>query len=247
MTTSKTTARIAGLLYLIIIVAGISAEFFVRQSLIVAGDPATTAANVTAAESLFRLGIGGDLIMILADIALALAFFVLLRPVSTALALLAAFFRLVQASVLGLNLLNLFIALQYLSGASFLSAFSLEQRNAQGLLFLNAHSMGYTLAMIFFGAQCLVLGYLVYRSGYFPRVLGVLMLIAGAGYLTDSFASILLPNYASYEAMLLIVGFVPAFVGELAMCLWLLVKGVTLPHNGSGRSITAPDAEVVAV
>jgi hypothetical protein len=247
MTVSKKTARIAGLLYLIIIVAGISAEFFVRQSLIVTTDPAATAANVSGAESLFRMGIAGDLVMIIADIGLALAFFVLLRPVSTAIALLAAFFRLVQASVLGLNLLNLFIALQYLTGAAYLSAFTVEQQNAQGLLFLRAHSMGYTLAMIFFGVQCLVLGYLVYRSGYFPKVLGALMLIAGTGYLTDSFASILLPNYATYEAMLLIIGFVPAFVGELAMCLYLLVKGVNLPGRNRDTSSPAADAEAVAI
>jgi hypothetical protein len=100
MTANNKTARIAGILYLIIIAAGIFAEFFVRQSLIVAGDAATTASNIMAAESLFRFGIAGDLIMIISDIALALAFYFLLKPVSRSLSMMAAFFRMTQATIL---------------------------------------------------------------------------------------------------------------------------------------------------
>ena len=120
-------ARIAGVLYLAIILSGIFAEFFVRSSLIVPGDSAATASNVLASQGLFRLGIAGDLIMILCDVALALLFYVLLKPVSNALALLAAFFRLAQATTLGVNLLNLFLGLQLLIGAQNLDAGSTEQ------------------------------------------------------------------------------------------------------------------------
>ena len=227
-TSPRQAARVAGLLYLTIIIAGIFAEFFVRQSLIVAGDAAATAANIVASEGLFRLGIAGDLIMIMCDVALALVFYVLLKPVSNALSLLAAFFRLAQAAILGINLLNLFFVLQLLSGADYLSVFGADQLEALVLLFLNGHSIGYSIGLVFFGLSLFVLGYLVFKSGYFPRILGVLLIVAAFGYLIDSFASFLWPTYEAYEAIFALVVFLPAFIGELAMCLWLLVKGVNV-------------------
>ncbi|MCB0130010.1 MAG: DUF4386 domain-containing protein, partial [Caldilineaceae bacterium] len=127
MHANKKTARIAGLLYLSIIAAGVFAEFIVRGSLIVPGNAAATAGNILAAESLFRLGIAGDLIMLICDVALALVFFVLLKPVSRSLSLLAAFFRLAQAAVLGMNLLNLVLVLQLISGTDYLAVFGAEQ------------------------------------------------------------------------------------------------------------------------
>lgn len=220
------TARIAGGLYLIIIIAGIFAEFFVRQSLIVPGDATTTASNIMASEGLFRAGIAGDLIMIMSDVALALVFYVLLKPVSNSLALLAAFFRLAQATILGINLLNLFFVLQLLSGADYLTVFDADQVQALVLLFLNGHSTGYAIGLVLFGLSLFVLGYLVFKSGYFPRVLGALLIVASSGYLIDSFARFLLPTYDNYEAILTLVVFLPAFIGELSMCLWLLLKGV---------------------
>jgi hypothetical protein len=182
-----------------------------------------------------------DLVMILADVALALLFYVLLKPVSQALALLAAFFRLAQAAVLGSNVLNLFVALQLVRGADYLAAFSTEQMHALALLVLNAHGMGYALALVFFGLQCGVLGYLVFRSGYMPRLLGVLVIIAGVGYLTDSFARVLMSGYRDYEALFTLIVFLPAFIGELSLCLWLLVKGVSIPqHTTSSAAQTTP-------
>lgn len=226
MKVNNTTARIAGILYLTIIAAGIFAQFFVRESLLVAGDAAATAQNIRAAESLFRWGIAGDLLMILCDIALALVFFVLLKPVDSALSLLAAFFRLIQAAVLAANLMNLFLGLQLLSGAEYLTALGGEQLQAQALFFLTAHATGYSLGLVFFGLNCLLFGYLVFRSGYLPRILGALIVFAGVGYLTDSFASFLLPSYASYAEIFALVVFLPAIIGELSMALWLLMKGV---------------------
>jgi hypothetical protein len=222
----RKTARVAGVLYLIIITAGIFAEFFVRQSLIVPGNAAATAANIMASEGLFRAGIAGDLIMIMCDVALALVFYILLKPVSSSLSLLAAFFRLAQAAILGLNLLNLFLVLQLLSGAGYLTVFGAAQLQALVLFFLKGHSLGYSLGLVFFAFSILVLGYLVFKSGYFPRILGILLIVASLGYLIDSFAGFLWPTYDNYEAIFALVVFLPAFIGELAMCLWLLVKGV---------------------
>jgi hypothetical protein len=227
----RKVARVAGLGYLIIIIAGIFAEFIVRSSLIVPGDATTTANNILASEWLFRTGIAGDLIMLLCDVVVAAALFILLKPVSRGIALLAAFFRLVHAAVYGANLLNLFFILRLLSGTDYLTVFETEQLHALVLFFLNGHSTGYLIGLVFFGLHCFVLGYLILKSGYIPKILGVLLMVASLGYLTDSFANILLLNYEAYETIFLLVVFVPAFVAELSLCLWLLLKGVNVPRT----------------
>jgi hypothetical protein len=224
-------ARIAGWLYLMIIISGILAEFFIRQSLIVPGDAAATAANVSASGGLFRLGIAADLVMIICDVALAVLFYLLLKPVNKTFAMLAAFFRLTQAAVLAVNLLNLFFVLQLLGGANYLAVFGPEQLQGLVLFFFQAHGTGYAVGLVFFGIQCLLLGYLIYRSGYFPRILGVLLMVAGIGYLTDSFARVLLANYAVHENIFSLVVFLPAFIGEMALCLWLIIRGKTIPEE----------------
>jgi len=228
------TARVAGFLYLMIIISGIFAEFFVRSSLIVAGDATATANNIMASEGLFRLGIAGDLFMILCDVALALLFYVLLKPVNKSLSLLAAFFRLTQAAVLGVNLLNLLFVLQLLSGADYLAVFGADQLHALVLLFLDAHGIGYSIGLVFFGIQCGVLGYLIYKSDYIPRILGILLIMASAGYLTDSFAKFLLSEYRNYETLFALVVFLPAFIAELSLCLWLIIKGAKIPEIKKG-------------
>lgn len=233
----------AGILYLIIIVSGIFAEFFVRSSLIVPGDAMTTANNILASEMLFRAGIAADLIMIIADIALALVFYLLFRPVSNGLALLAAFFRLAQAIILGLNLLNLFFALQLVTGANTLGA---DQLNALAMMFLNGHDTGYAIGLVFFGVNLFILGYLILKSGIIPRILGVLLVAASLGYLIDSFARVLLVNYELYSPIFDLVVFTPAVIAELAMALWLLFKGVRVQEPESGISLTTPKTEGMA-
>jgi hypothetical protein len=229
-------ARIAGVLYLIIIITGIFAEFFVRSSLIVAGDATATANNIMASEGLFRIGIASDLIMIMCDVALALIFYVLLKPINKPLALLAAFFRLAQATILGINLLNLFFVLRLLSGADYLSVIGADQLHALVMPFLDAHSMGYSIGLVFFGFSILILGYLVFKSGYFPRILGILLMIASIGYLIDSFANFLLINYEAYEQIFSMVVFIPAIIAELSLCLWLIFKGANIPKHGGEES-----------
>ena len=226
-----TAGRAAGLLYLAIIICGIFAEFFVRSNLIISGDPIATAANITASETLFRAGIVSDLVMILSDVAIGLAFYVLLKPVSNALALLAAFFRLAQAAALGLNLLNLFFGLKLITGADYLAGFDPDQLYALGLMFLEAHGLGYSIALVFFGLSLLILGYLIFKSGYFPKILGILLVIASLGYLVESSAKFLLPSYEVYRAFFDQVVIGPAFLAEFSLCLWLLIKGVSLPET----------------
>jgi hypothetical protein len=243
MNSDKKMARVAGLLYLILIIAGIFAEGYVRQSLIVPGDAAATANHIMASEGLFRTAIAGDLIMILCDIALSVIFYLLLRPVSNALSLLAAFFRLAQAATLGINLLNLFFVLQLLHGADYLNIFSADQLHALVLLFFNAHGIGYAIGLVFFGVYLLLLGYLMFKSGYFPRILGILLIIAALSYLTDSFTSFLFPGYAAITAQLMVA---PTVIAELSLTLWLLIKGVKVQPGEDSTPATTAQVEATA-
>ena len=218
-------ARIGGLLYLIIIVAGITGELFVRGSMVVSGDAAATANNVVASPLLWRAGIAGDLVMHICDVGLMLVFYVLLRPVSRNLALLAVLFNLVQTAMLVANKTNLLVPSFLLGDAAYLKAFTPQQLQALAYVSLRTHDYGFGFGLVFFGVECIVLGYLIFQSGYLPKVLGILMQLAGACYLTNSFALILYPPLASrlFPSVML-----PPFVAELSLALWLVLKGVDL-------------------
>lgn len=220
-------ARVAGLLYLAIIVLGISGELFVRGTLVVSGDAAATANAIAASPFLWRAGIAGDLLMHVLDVPVIGILYLLLRPVSESLALLATLINLVQTAVLAANKLNLLVPLFLLEDGSYLKAFSPEQLQALSYLAIKAHGYGFGIGLIFFGVACLVRGYLIYRSGYFPKVLGLLMAIAGLSYLVNSFALLLSPSLAASMFPGLLV---PAFIAELSLSLWLIVKGVNLPR-----------------
>ncbi len=221
----QVVSRIGGVLYLIIIVLGLFNEAYVRNKIIVSGDAAATAANIRSFESLWRFGIAAEFFMLICAISLTLIFFVLLRPVSRELALLAVFFNLVSVAVEASVQLYLLGALFPLGSAEYLKAFKPEQLYAMASLAIKSHSYGFGVALIFFGCVCLLLGYLIFKSGYLPKTVGVLMVLAGLSYLIDSFALILSPSFANriFPAIL-----VPAFIGELSLCLWLLVKGVNV-------------------
>ncbi|HEX8138680.1 MAG TPA: DUF4386 domain-containing protein [Pyrinomonadaceae bacterium] len=191
-------ARIAGVLYLIIIVTATFAEIFVRGRLVVRSDAAATATNILAQESLYRLGGAADLINLVCDTALALLFYELLKPVGSSLSLLAAFFRLVHVAILAVSTLFHFAPLSFLTGAHDLSVFRAAQFQEQALLSLGLQARGYTITLVFFGFACLLLGILIYRSSFLPRILGVLMAIAGLCYVTGSFARLLSPAFAAY-------------------------------------------------
>jgi len=225
-TSPQVYARVGGVLYLIIIVAGLLGEVFIRGKMIVSGDATATAQNIMASQSLWRLGIAGDLVMHMCDVGLTMIFYVLLRPVNKNLALLAAFFNLVQTAILCANKLTLLIPLFLLGKADYLKAFEPRQLHALAYLSIKVHGYGFGVGLIYFGCMCLVLGYLVIRSGYLPRILGILMQIAGVCYLVNSFALLLSPSLANllFPAIL-----IPAFIAELSLCLWLLVKGVNVP------------------
>jgi hypothetical protein len=212
-------------LYLSIIVFGIFGELVVRGALVVSGDPTATALGISGSQFLWRAGIVGNLLMHVCDVPVIVVLYLLLRPVSESLALLATFINLVQTAVLVANKLNLLVPLFLLEDAGYLKAFSTQELHALSYLAIKAHGYGFGIGLIFFGFACLVRGYLIFKSGYLPKTLGLLMQLAGLSYLTNSFALLLAPSFATsiFPAIL-----VPAFVGELSLCLWLIIKGVDM-------------------
>lgn len=217
-------ARVGGALYLFIIVAALFGEAFVRGRLIVWGDAAATAANILGAETLFRLGLAGEMLTCVCDVALSVILYVLLKPAGRVLALLAAAFRLTFVAIYGVAKLFEVAALVALGSAGDLAAFDPQQLHALAYLSLRVHSYGYGVSLLFFGVCCVLFGCLIHRSGYIPRVIGVLLVVGGAGYVIFSLTQILSPALAARVLFPWII--LPAFVAELALCLWLLVKGV---------------------
>lgn len=234
-TAPQLQARMAGTLYLIIIVLGVCSEALVRSSLIVPGDAAATAGNILANEGLFRLGFAADTVMAMSDVALAILLFVLLRPVSPTLALMAAAFRLIQTAILGVNLLNHHAALLILTGTSG-GGFDSAQLEALAQLSLAIHGHGYDLGLLFFGINSLLVGWLVFRSGFLPKALGVLMAGAGLVYLAGGYLLFLAPAAAEPFA----VAYALPLIAESALCLWLVARGVNT--GGWQRHAAGPAA-----
>jgi hypothetical protein len=224
-TSPQVYARIGGALYLIIIVLGIFGEAFVRGRIVVSGDAAATAANITSMEPLWRFGLAAEFLALICTIALAMIYFVLLRPVSKELNLLAAFFRLVSITVEAVAAMNLVTALFPLGNAAYLKAFAPEQLYALASLAIKSHSYGFSVSLLFLGCAFLIHGRLIFRSGFLPKVLGILIQVAGVGYLTNGFALLLYPAVANRVFLAIIL---PVFVAETSLSLWLLVKGVNV-------------------
>ena len=218
-------ARICGVLYLYIIVAGIFAEVFVRSRLVVTNDAAATAANILSNEALFRIGFSGELLHLAFDVMVAVILYALLKPVDRSVALLAAFMRFACDIVLAVASIAHFAALRLLAGADFLTALQAEQLPALALLALRLHGDGYNISLVFFGFACLSLGYLIFRSGYFPKIIGILMAVAGICYLLNSFTNFIAPEFSG---MLFPTLFIPIFIAELSLALWLLLKGLNV-------------------
>jgi len=220
----RALTRLAGFLYLVITIAAIVAHVYVPAQLLVPGDAAATANNILAAGLLFRIGIGSEFVVLLSEIVLSILLYVLFKPVSKTLALVAAVFRLAMTTIHAINLLNSFFVLLLLSGADYLATFEVDQLHALVLLFLNAHHYGFTIGIVFLVPHVFVLGYLIFKSGYFPRTLGVLFMVAACGYLFDSTALLFVPSYDTTPAFIAL----PIAIAEIAFPLWLLIKGVNV-------------------
>jgi len=179
-TSPRLKARIAGVLYVIIIILALFAPFPVAPSALTRGDVAATAAKMLASKSLYTLGGAAELIVYVCDIAVALIFYELLKPVSRELSLLAV------------------APLLFMSGPEHLTAFKPDQLRALTVTFIRLHTIGFDIALVFFGFHCVIVGYLFFRSSFFPRILGALLAVAGLCYLTNSFASFLSSAFAAH-------------------------------------------------
>jgi len=218
------TARVAGFVFLIIFGLGISAELLVRLGIIVPGDAATTVSNIAASESLFRLSLVSDLIRQMFMTLLPLVMYKLLKPVNKDIAALMVVFALVGVPIVMLNVLSHFAALLLSSGADYLTAFEADQLYAQVMFFLDLREHGTFIAQVL-ALWLLLLGYLVLKSGFLPRILGILLMIGGLCYPTHAALFLLVPNFDATFGFILGLF---AFAGELLFYLWLLIKGVNV-------------------
>jgi Domain of unknown function (DUF4386) len=213
-------ARITGVVYLLYFLTAISGELFIR-GVIVSGDPAATANNILAHERLFRLSVAVGLIATALYIAVTVLFYVLFKPVNKTVALLAAFFSLVGCAIQAFGSLFKAAPLVVLEGSPYLRVFKVDQLQAAALMFINLNGQAAYIYLVFFGLFNLLIGYLIFKSTFLPRILGVLMALSGLGWLT-----FLSPSLANY---LLIYLEVLGIVAEASLMLWLLVKGVNIP------------------
>ncbi len=222
MRSTKQQARFAGFLYLLLAFIAPIGLLYVPGKLIVFENATATADNLRASEGLFRIGIASELIHQAIAVFLVLALYRLFKPVSETLAKqLVALGALVSVPIMFVNVLNEVGALVLVSGADFLSVFAQPELDALAYLFLRLHSQGFTVASIFWGLWLFPFGMLVIRSGFIPRALGVLLLIAGSAYLVNAFATLVLPRYAPLVERVAL----PLETAELPIIFWLSIWG----------------------
>lgn len=221
----RQAAKIAGLAYLAIFVLSIFANFFVRVRLIEPDDAAATVGNITDSETLFRVALVSFLIVFVLDVVVAWALYVFFKAVNTDVSLLTAWFRLTYAVLLGAALVFFFLVLELVSGADHLEALEPGQLDAQVTLYLDGFNDLWLIGLMCFGIHLTLVGYLILESGYIPRALGVLLVLAGAAYVINTLANTLLSNYEDYEAVFVTIVAVPSVIGELAFPIWLLLRG----------------------
>jgi hypothetical protein len=216
-------ARLAGVLYLVCIAAGFSAEFFVRDRIVVYSDAALTAQNILASPWLYRAGFFADLISFTSGIIIAVIFYGLFSPVSRPLARLALTFAIVSNTVSLASSIFCFAPLQLLGGADYLKSLSTGQLQSLALFSLKLYQFAFALNLGLFSIDCLATGYLIFRSQFLPRILGVLLAIGGLCYLTNSIAYFLPPR--TFPDLFPFI-YLPSLVAELSLALWLTLAGV---------------------
>ena len=232
----KKAARIAGAIYASMAVTGPFSLIYVPGKLIVRGDATATASNILAHETMFRLAILADLVGQVIFICLAIALYRLLSSINKTWAWLMVAFVLVSSAVGFFNTLNNIAALTLFRGADFLAVFDKTQRDALGMLFIRLHSQGIFIDEMFWGLWLFPFGLLVFRSGFLPRFIGVWLMINCFGYVALSITALFFPAYygATFNWSQ------PVLFGELAIMLWLLIKGAKVPIAPSSALQPAP-------
>lgn len=222
---TRSAARLAGIGYIALFALAIFANFFVRESMIVAGDAQATAANILESQGLFRVGMVAFLAIFLIDLVIAWALHLLFRPADADLSLVAAWSRLVYTVFLGVALVYFFQGLQFLSGAGFLETFGRDQLDAQALVAFESFNSTWLIGLVAFGLHLVLVGLLVLRTNLAPRALGLLLMVAGLAYVADTVANMLLVDYADHRDAFTAMVAVPSIVAEGWFGLWLLLRG----------------------
>ncbi|GAA4276633.1 DUF4386 domain-containing protein [Aquimarina mytili] len=221
--TKKNTARLAGLLFLILITTGIFAEFFVRQKIFVTGDIVTTSKNIINNEWLFRLGFVSDLVMSSMFFFYAFLLYLVFKNLYKEISLFMLFCVVISVAMYCQNMLNQFSAFELLHDPNYSNAFRAEQLQGLSTFFLKMHTKGYFVNQIFFGMYLFPLGYMIFKSGVIPKVIGALLMLGCVGDLIDFVVYFMDPGN---DSIILQNITIPADIGEISLCLWLLIMGV---------------------
>ena len=228
------TARTSGILYFLFLLAGVFSFFYVPSKIIVAGNHISTINNIMANQLLFRLGIAGNIIGQIIFIFLVLALYRLFKEVNRPQARLMVALVIASVPVAFMVILNQVATLIFLSGADFLKAFTPQQLQSLAMFFLTCYDHSILIVGIFWGLWLCPFGYLTYKSGFFPKILGVLLMLGCFGYLIDAFTFLIFP---AYHAIVSQITTAPASIGELLMIFWLLFKGVKTSEMKSDTKV----------
>jgi hypothetical protein len=218
-------ALVAGISSLILAAAAMVAEFYARQQLIVPHDAAATAQRVIAGQASFRIGVFGFAISLICDLVISWAMYVFMKQSNKQLSLLTAWFRLVYTVLFALAVVELVNGFQVLTDGNLTAVLEQDQVNAFAMEHFQAFDNAWTIGFLFFGVHLVLLGYLAVKSRFVPRIIGVLVFIAGVAYFSCNLAKLLLPNYEAYAAIFTSVVAIPSIIGELSLAIWLVVKG----------------------
>lgn len=220
---NKKTARIAGLLYLVVVLTGILSLAYIPSQTVVWNDAAASFRKLSQSAQLFRLGIAANLLCSLFFLLLPLVLYRLLSPVNKSWAILMVVFAAASVPISIVNIQHKFAVLTLISGENYLQPFSIGQLQSQVMFYLQQYENGNVVVQLFWGLWLLPFGYLVYRSGILPKLLGILLMLGCLGYLINCFGNILFPAYSSLGISSYVR--LPASIGEIGACLWLLLFG----------------------
>ncbi|WP_340007594.1 DUF4386 domain-containing protein [Paenibacillus sp. FSL K6-0276] len=226
-TDQRTPALIAGISLIIMTLASFFSYGYVHASLVVQGDASATFHNLMSSSTLFKAEILGWVIILVSDIVVAWAFYMFLKPMNNGLSLLGAWFRLTYAAILGIAILNLLFVWLLANSADPLSIS--DQLQAQVMLYLDAFESVWSIGLIVFGGHLLIVGYVAVKSNGIPKIISILLVIAGVGYMLIHLCNAFLPQFDGVITVLKFIFTVPMIVGELGFGLWLLFKGGKAP------------------
>ena len=221
-------ARIAGILYLLIIVFGLIAQIFVRDNLVDYENAIITAKNILSSELWYRFGFISELLMLVCDVGVATILYILLKDTNKNLSLIAYVFRMTSIGVLSVTALSHFAALSFLNSSGYLDVFITTQLEAFALFSIKIHGVGYNISLLFFGIHLFILGNLIYKADIFPKYLGFLLSFGGVCYVFNSIVWFQFPDLVKYIYPAILI---PCAIGEWIFCIWLIIKGIKVNSN----------------